>query len=173
MIALFTSLTAVGGMINIPFVPIPVTLQTFFVYLAGDLLGHRKAVYSQVLYIYIGLIGLPVFTRGGGLGYVAQPTFGYLLGFPLAAGIIGFLLERSKRSNSLREYIFANTFGALIILTIGVIYLYMCTNFIKDEALSWNSAIIIGALYFLPFDAVKVVISGEVARRLKNYIDWE
>ena len=82
-------------------------------------------------------------------------------------------MERSKRSNSLREYIFANTFGALIILTIGVIYLYMCTNFIKDEALSWNSAIIIGALYFLPFDAVKVVISGEVARRLKNYIDWE
>lgn len=63
-------------------------------FLAGSLLGSRNGFQSQLVYIGVGLVGLPVFTQGGGITYVLQPTFGYLIGFALAAFIIGFIIER-------------------------------------------------------------------------------
>ena len=81
LMALFAALTAVGAFITIPVPPVPFSLQIFFAILAGALLGSRQGAMSIVIYLLLGLCGLPVFTKGAGLSYLLQPTFGYLLGF--------------------------------------------------------------------------------------------
>jgi len=88
-ISFFAALTAVGAFIRVPFLYVPLTLQTFFVLMAGNLLGSRFGAASQFVYLVIGLMGLPIFANGGGPGYILQPTFGYLLAYPLAAVIAG------------------------------------------------------------------------------------
>lgn len=85
LMALFAALTAVGAFITIPVPPVPFSLQIFFAILAGALLGSRQGAMSIVIYLLLGLCGLPVFTKGAGLSYLLQPTFGYLLGFVPAA----------------------------------------------------------------------------------------
>ena len=90
-ISYFTLLTVVGGLIKIPAGPVSFTLQTLFVILAGFVLGARDGMFSQVAYMLIGLIGLPVFTGGGGFGYVFQPSFGYIVGFCFGAFASGMM----------------------------------------------------------------------------------
>ena len=90
--ALFAALTAIGAFLQIPTGTVPITLQFLFTALAGLLLGWKWGAISQLLYVGIGLLGLPVFTQGGGIGYVLQPSFGFLLGLIPAAAIIGALM---------------------------------------------------------------------------------
>ena len=78
LMALFAALTAVGAFITIPVPPVPFSLQIFFAILAGALLGSRRGAISVAVYVLLGLCGLPVFTKGAGLSYIFQPTFGYL-----------------------------------------------------------------------------------------------
>ncbi len=85
LVALFTVLTAVGAFIKIPIGPAPITLQYLFTALAGVLLGSFLGSLSQLLYIIIGLFGIPIFTSGGGPSYIFNPTFGYLIGFVFAS----------------------------------------------------------------------------------------
>ena len=83
--ALFAALTAVGAFLRIPVGPISFTLQVFFTCTAGLLLGPWYGAASQAVYVLLGLIGVPIFTEGGGLMYVAKPSFGFLLGLiPMA-----------------------------------------------------------------------------------------
>ena len=81
--ALFAAMIAVGALIRIPIPLVPFTLQFLFTTLAGLLLGAKQGTVAVAIYIVIGLAGLPVFSQGGGLGYVLQPTFGYIIGFCL------------------------------------------------------------------------------------------
>ena len=99
--SMFTALTAVGAFIKIPLGPFlpAITLQVFFVILSALLLGKYYGALSQIIYIALGLIGIPVFTNGSGIGYVMQPSFGYLLGFVPAAFLIGYLAEQIKKKN--------------------------------------------------------------------------
>ena len=97
--SLFTALIIVGAFIRIQFPVVPITLQTLFVVLAALLLGPKYSAVSVGLYLFLGLAGLPVFTKGGGPGYVFQPTFGYLLGFLAAAWVMGTLAEKIDRRN--------------------------------------------------------------------------
>ena len=104
--ALFAALTAIGAFLQIPTGTVPITLQFLFTALAGLLLGWKWGAVSQLLYVGIGLLGLPVFTQGGGIGYVLQPSFGFLLGLIPAAAVIGALTARfSCSSLSLRSKI--------------------------------------------------------------------
>ena len=80
--ALFAALTAIGAFLKIPLGALSLTLQFLFTAMAGVLLGPRWGAASQAVYVALGLAGLPVFTMGGGLGYVFQPSFGFLLGLP-------------------------------------------------------------------------------------------
>ena len=81
LFALFTALIAIGAFIRIPVPFCPFTLQLLFTTLAGLLLGSRRGAASVAVYVLLGLVGLPVFTSGGGPSYIFQPTFGYLIGF--------------------------------------------------------------------------------------------
>jgi len=95
--SLFSTLTALGAYISIPISHVPITLQTFFVYLAGAILGSKLALLSQIIYILIGIIGFPVFAYGkAGFGVLIGPTGGYLIGFIIGAYIIGRMIEIKK-----------------------------------------------------------------------------
>ena len=96
--ALFAALTAIGAFIRIPFAFSSITLQFFFTAMAGVLLGARCGAASQAVYVLLGLVGLPIFTGGGGFGYVLQPTFGFLVGLIPAAWLIGFMSRKNGGS---------------------------------------------------------------------------
>ena len=89
--ALFTTLSAAGALIHIG----DASLQTLFSALSGILLGPVWGPLSQFLYVFMGLLGLPVFINGGGPTYIAQPFFGYLLGMILSAFVTGILTEKT------------------------------------------------------------------------------
>ena len=79
--AMFVALIAVGAFIKVPVPVVPFTLQFLFTMLAGLLLGPVNGALAVVVYIVLGLVGLPIFTQGGGPGYIFQPSFGYIIGF--------------------------------------------------------------------------------------------
>ncbi len=93
--ALFTALVAISSYIQIP-VPFMdyFTLQFFFVLLAGMILGEKQGAISVGLYVLIGLLGVPVFAAGGGIGYIFKPSFGYLLGFIMTAYAVGYTVKK-------------------------------------------------------------------------------
>jgi biotin transport system substrate-specific component len=99
--ALFAALTVVGTVIQIPlpFTPVPISLATLSVYLAGGLLGAKYGALSQVVYILLGVVGLPVFSNfQGGIGVIAGPTGGYIIGYVAAALIVGLIAGKERRS---------------------------------------------------------------------------
>ena len=80
LVPLFTALLAAGAYIQIPVPPVPITMQTLFVFLMGLLLGWKQGLASFMLYLFLGIIGLPIFTSGGGIAAATGPTAGYLWG---------------------------------------------------------------------------------------------
>ena len=91
--SLFAALIAVGAFIKIPVPVVPFTLQFLFTTLAGMFLGARNGAASVILYLILGLAGLPIFAQGGGPGYVLVPSFGYLIGFAAGTWITGKMTE--------------------------------------------------------------------------------
>ena len=104
LIALFAALTGIGAFIKIPTPLVPYTLQYLFCAYAGIFLGSKDGLYSQLLYITIGLVGFPIFASGGGPAYVLQPTFGYLMGFAAGAYVIGLLIKKLKNMSFVKVY---------------------------------------------------------------------
>ncbi|MFP4188212.1 MAG: biotin transporter BioY [Halobacteriales archaeon] len=93
--AVLAALTGAGALLSIPLGPVPITLQTFFVVLAGFVLGAKWGFVSITLYLLLGSAGLPVFSGGAaGAGHLLGPTGGYLLAFPFGAALAGFVAER-------------------------------------------------------------------------------
>ncbi|UPW81730.1 biotin transporter BioY [Lysinibacillus sp. Ag94] len=165
MIAMFAALTAIGAFIKIPLPVVPFTLQIVFVFLAGSLLGSRNGLQSQLVYIGVGLVGLPVFTQGGGITYVLQPTFGFLIGFALAALVIGFMIERVDTPTK-KHFIGANIVGLFIIYAVAVPYLYVSLNFWLHMKTSWSHIFIVGFLNSIVADFCLAIASAFLAERL-------
>ena len=114
LVALFSALIAVGAFIKIPFLIVPITLQTLFVILSALVLERRLAVLSVIVYLMIGLAGFPVFAKGGGINYIFSPTFGYLVAFIFATYFIASFKEKN---------LYIITFiGMLIIYALGMMY---------------------------------------------------
>ncbi len=159
-IVAFALLTGIGAQVEIPHYPIPFTLQTFFVLLAGGMLGQRNGALSQLLYLMMGIAGLPVFSGfHAGLFHLLGPTGGYLLSFPIAAAVIGILMGRTP---SLLRCFGAMTAGLFIIFTLGTVYLNV--TYLHN----WADSIRNGFLIFSWWDVVKLsgaaVISSRTAR---------
>lgn len=151
----------------------PFTLQTLFVYLAGDLLGSKRGALSQLLFLTMGLLGVPVFALGGGPGYILQPTFGYLVGFPIAAWVIGSILSRKSLRENWWGLLMANGIGILVIFMAGVYYFYINMNFIVLKSLSWKMALWSGVVIFLPGEIVKVVLAAGLTKKVRPWLDRE
>jgi biotin transport system substrate-specific component len=139
----------------LPFTPVPVTLQTFAVLLAGAVLGRKLGSLSQTAYIALGAAGLPIFAKASsGLAYLLGPTGGYLIGFVLAAWAIGKILG-SKKAGFFR-ILGAMFIGELILFSLGVVWLALILK------VGIYKAIFLGLLPFIPGDTVKLLAAATV-----------
>lgn len=151
----FSLLTAIGAQIVIPQEPVPFTLQTFSVLLAGGLLGWRNGSLSMVAYLFAGALGMPVFSDAGfGFARLLGPTGGYLLAFPVAAIVSGWILEHPRPSYF--RTIFAMSAALFVIFTVGTLQLYAVTPLSLGEAFGS------GFLIFSLWDIAKLVSASAI-----------
>ncbi|MDD5711728.1 MAG: biotin transporter BioY [Smithellaceae bacterium] len=162
--SLFGTLTAVGAYIVIPLPLVPITGQTLFVNLAGLLLGGYWGALSQVVYILLGVMGLPVFDGGkAGLGVLFGPTGGYLIGFVLAAYAIGKLVPRSG-DPGLAKLLLAMLIGIALVYIPGVLQL----SFVAKLGLT--KALMVGAVPFLIGDVIKIVLAALIYKKARAFV---
>ncbi len=167
LISLFCALTVVGAFVKIPIPHIPLTLQTLIVMLAGLVLGSRRGALSQILYVVLGLIGLPIFAQGGGPAYILQPSFGFLLGFCAGAYVIGTIVEMGSKLTISRTFM-ALIAGQAVIYLLGISYFYLNVNFILNKPMSFSTVLKIGLLVFLPGDILKTAIAALVVMPIRQ-----
>lgn len=165
LISLFAALSGIGAFIKIPIPYVPVTLQLFFCLLSGMILGAKSGMMSQLLYVFIGLLGVPVFTQGGGITYVLQPTFGYLLGFIVGAYVSGKIIEQYNDTTFLHSLI-ATITGTITVYLVGVPYFFCIFNLYmgKKKTLYW-----VMQTSFFPFiikDLITAVFIAYVATKV-------
>ncbi len=163
IIALFAALMVAGAYIAVPVGPVPVTLQTAFVLLAGILGGRKIGAAAVAIYLTLGAIGLPVFSGGvGGFAHFAGPTGGFLLSWLVASPLAGAFTDIGFRSSSSTDQetvtkpqilwiIIGATLGTIIFYAIGIPYLKLVLD------LSWSRSIQVGLLPFIPGDLAKLV----------------
>jgi len=164
LISLFAALTAVGAFISIPLYPVPLTLQTLFTLLAAMTLGSVMGASSQIIYVLLGVIGLPVFAGfKAGIGILFGPTGGFLFGFIISAYIIGKIIELKKEKN-FYYYLVAGLIGTLIIYIAGITQLSLIT------CIGAKKAITIGMFPFLPGDILKIIAASFIASKLETAI---
>lgn len=160
----FIALTVAGAYIRIPlpFTPVPITLQTFFVILAGAILGKRLGYLSQLGYLLVGIFGLPVFTGGlYGFARLFGPTGGYLIGFVLASYVVGKLLGNEDKASFL-EIVIAMFVGLVVLFTFGTLQLAFIMH------ISLNNAIALGILPFVPGDVIKLFAAATLYQRIQQ-----
>ena len=166
--ALFAALTAVGAFLKIPLGPSSITLQFFFTAMAGCLLGSGCGALSQLIYVALGLLGLPVFTAGGGFSYVLHPTFGFLLGLIPAAWVIG-RLARSTRS--FWRIALAALAGLAVLYAVGLPYMAMILNGYMGKGMDLSAILWAGMLPFLPGDALKILVTALLTPPIRRALD--
>ena len=164
---LLLTLIIVGAYIKIPIPYLPFTLQFLFITLAGQLLGWKMGGMVVCVYVAMGLIGFPVFTYGGGISYIFQPTFGYIIAFIFAAMASGFITEKFKFK--CRRYI-ANFAGIFCMYFCGVIYLYFLYLLYFGQDLGILYVLEIGVVLQLPGDIILSLVSAGLAPRLQKHL---
>ncbi|WP_243387557.1 biotin transporter BioY [Bacillus kexueae] len=149
--------------ITLPFTPVPITAQTFGVMLAGAVLGAKRGGLSVLIFVLLVAVGAPVLSGGrGGLGIILGPSGGYILSWPIAAFIIGYLVEKSIHHLSLFKMVIYNVIGGIIVVyACGITFLSFVTE------LTWMQAAT-SALAYIPGDIVKAVLSGTIALQIQK-----
>ena len=153
-VALFAALTAVGAFIRIPLGYSSITLQTFFTAMAGCVLGPWYGALSQLVYVALGLVGLPIFTQGGGIGYLMQPTCGFLIGLIPAAWVIGRIAGRKPEP---KQIVSACLLGYGVLYAIGVPYMALILNTFLGKGMGFSAIMWAGMIPFLPGDMIKIL----------------
>ena len=168
LVALFTSLLVVSAFMRIP-MPLGdyLTLQLEVIILIGFVLKPHLALASSSLYVFMGLIGLPVFAAGGGIDYVLRPSFGYFIGFILASFIISIIFNKVRNHKIVYSVLIA-ILGILIIYLCGYFYKYLLYIFyLKEDISLW--AIILATMSFeLPKDLLLGIICGVIGEKLNK-----
>lgn len=187
LVSFFTALTAIGAYIKIPLPPVPITLQTFFVIMSGNILGFKFGALSQIIYLILGLMGIPIFAYGGGPGYIFQPSFGYLLGYPAGAFMIGLILklflsgynvDQISKQKFFFSLIISDLAGILVVFAFGLGYLYFNVKFglymnardLGSIGLEWQQAVKAVFILFLPIDLIKVFLAVALTIGLKKFL---
>lgn len=167
LMAMFSALTAVLSQIllPIPFSPIPINLATLSVFLAGACLGGKKGAISQLIYLLLGAAGLPVFTgMGSGIGIIAGPTGGYIIGYIVAAYLTGLICFKFPKT-------YINT--AIAMLT-GLLFCYFFGTlwYMFLTKVNFTSALAMCVIPFLPGDFIKIAAACLVVKRLRKAIHF-
>ncbi len=147
----FAILTGISAKLKIEIGFVPITMQTFAVLLSGALLGAKRGMASQLSYLLMGLAGIPWFSRGGGIQYILSPTFGYIIGFVLAAYLIGWLCEKGF-DRKIKTAVLAMLFGNILIYISGLFWLARFIGFGKVLA--------VGLYPFILGDLLKILLAG-------------
>jgi biotin transport system substrate-specific component len=160
-ISFFILLTTLGAQLEIQRYPVPYTLQTWFVLMAGAFLGKRNGAVSMFFYLLLGIVGVPVFSQWGfGLAKILGPSGGYLLGFPIAAFVVGCMVEHRK---SFFWLTVSMVTGMIIIYFLGTLHLYLvCFH-------NWSDSITQGLLIFSWWDGLKIVAAAGIVHQLRKH----
>lgn len=158
LVPLFTALLAAGAYIQIPVPPVPITMQTLFVFLMGLLLGWKQGLASFMLYLFLGIIGLPIFTSGGGIAAATGPTAGYLWGM-LPAILLGCLLS-SRRHGSVPYNVLVLLVMEAAMYIPGLLWLGMSRSMTLMQTLA------AGLAPFIIGDAIKIAVAAISAKAL-------
>jgi biotin transport system substrate-specific component len=151
LVVLLSAFVGLRAQVEIPLWPVPLTLQTLGVLFTGAVLGGQLGALALLLYLVEGTVGLPVFAGGAsGVAYALGPTGGYLVGFVVAAGVVGWLAERGW-SPVPAGTVMAMVIGNLVIYAFGVLWLSV---FLVDA----GDALVQGALIFVPGDLIKIAL---------------
>ena len=142
------------------------TLQLFFTLLAGFLLGPKNSFISVCIYLLIGLVGVPVFASGGGFSYIFRPSFGFLLGFALAAYTTG-TVARMFKASGIKQLFVAAVCGMAVQYLCGMVYFYLIGNFLLHMNISWEIILINCCLLTIGGDTVLCFLSAVLAYRLR------
>ena len=145
-----TLLLTVSSKIQVPFWPVPMTMQTFVVLVIAMAYGWKLSFFTLVAYLIEGALGLPVFAKGGGLLYLTGPTAGYLYGMVLAAAVIGYFADLGY-GKSIIKCIMPLMLGTIIIFICGIGYL--------SSIIGFEKAIAAGLLPFIPSELFKIALA--------------
>jgi len=167
--AMFTALTAVGAWIRIPIPVCPFTLQLLFTMLAGILLGGRLGALSVLCYIGLGLAGLPVFADGGGIAYVFQPTFGYLIGFALGSLVTGEIAEHGKLP-LMKRLLAADFAGLAVVYGCGMAYYWVIMTYYVGTGIGLWTLFLYCFLLAVPGDIVLCVLAAVIGTRVRPVV---
>lgn len=163
----FAALTSIGAFISIPIGPVPITLQLLFVLLASMLLDYKTAILSQIVYVFIGLVGFPIFAGGhGGLNSIFSPSFGFLLGYIVCSFVVSKLYGKFK-CNSFLYVLTLCIIGVFIVYLCGVPYMYLILTKVNGTSLTFISTLKTGCFIFIPGDIIKILISTLLIIKLK------
>ncbi|MHC1747169.1 MAG: biotin transporter BioY [Cellulosilyticaceae bacterium] len=161
--AFFSALTAILSQIVIPMAPVPINLATFSVFVAGAVLGPKLGAISQLIYVLLGAIGLPVFAGfSGGVGIIVGPTGGYIVGYILAAWLTGFVVNRFGRKT--KVLVFSMTLGLLLCYLLGTTWFMLVTK------TSLAKSLMLCVVPFLFGDSLKVAGATLITGRIKSLV---
>lgn len=171
LISMMLALLIICSKISFNIGPIPITLQTFAVFMISLILGVKKSIIVFLTYIIMGLIGIPVFSQGGGFDYIFKPSFGFIIGFLASSTIIGI-----RKDLFYMKYI-TSTIGLIIINLCGVIYMYIIINYYLDLDKSLSYVLSVGVLPFIFKDFISATLACIIYSRIhqaihkKQYVD--
>lgn len=161
LIAVMAAVTCVAGPLSVPIGPVPISLTNLAVYFAIYLLGMRRGTTSYVVYLLIGMVGVPVFSGfTGGFGKLFGPTGGYLIGFIFMALICGVFIDRSH--HKIVPSMIGMILGTIVCYAFGTAWLAYQAHYTMAAALA------AGVIPFIPFDLGKMVIAALIAPQIRR-----
>ncbi len=156
-----TLLLAISAKVQVPFWPVPMTMQTFVIFLIGMTYGVRLSFATVAVYLFEGAAGIPVFASGGGIAYLTGPTAGYLYGMLFASVAISYLANVGY-SKTYFKATFSLFIGTIIIFAIGIIYL--------GSIIGFEKAIVAGLLPFIPSEIFKIALAVTLIPTIQKVI---
>ena len=165
--AIFVALMVAGAYVQIPFYPVALTFQTVISVLAGLLLGWKKGMASMAVYCFMGLVGVPVFSAGGGIFYVLKPSFGYIIGFIVSALAGGLIVSGGRYS--FKRCLVAALVAFVANYAVGVPYFAIAWKFFLNGT-GLGAAMVTYNLVYMPKDLVLSVLAAMLAYRVAPYL---
>ena len=156
-----TLLLAISSKVQVPFWPVPMTMQTFVVFLIGMTYGVRLSFATVAVYLLEGAVGLPVFASGGGFSYLLGPTAGYLYGMLFASVAISYFANLGFSKTYFKSAL-SLIVGSIIIFTFGIIYL--------GSIIGYDKAIVAGLLPFIPSELFKISLAVALIPTIQKII---
>ncbi|WP_425059755.1 Biotin transporter BioY [Sporomusa carbonis] len=164
---LFTALIVISSQVSIPIGPVPITLQVMFILLAGVVLGSRLGPASVLVWVLLGVFGLPVFAQGkAGAAILIGPTGGYILGYFVCTYIVGYVAEHFELTY--KNIAAAMVAGLAVIYAVGLAGFMLSFQYVLHKAMTLDKALNLAVLPFLPLDLVKTAVAVYIGVRVRR-----